>query len=48
MLLGTAPALKNQENDLKISYDQFENVSVTTTYKYLGLQLDPSLNIKKS
>ena len=44
MLFGTAKVLSMHKNPIKISY-QFSTISVTTTYKYLGVILNPTLNM---
>ena len=45
MLFGTAPTLRKQNTQMYISYDNFKNVNITTSYKYLGVEIDASLNM---
>ena len=45
MLFGTAPALREQNTQIYISYDSFKNMNITTSYKYLGVEIDASLNM---
>ena len=45
MLFGTAPALQKQKNKMNITYDTFKTITVTTSYKYLGVEIDASLSM---
>ena len=45
MLFGTAPALRKQKNKMNITYDTLKTITVTTSYKYLGVEIDASLNM---
>ena len=44
MMFGTAPALRNQDS-FNIVYDGCKTVNVTTSYKYLGVKIDQTLNL---
>ena len=44
MLFGTKARLSKEKNPINIPYEG-RNVNVTTSYKYLGVQLDPSLTM---
>ena len=44
IIFGTSKNLSNQNDNVNIAY-QFQNILVTTTYKYLGIELNPTLNI---
>ena len=46
MLLGTKKRLKQQERKIEINY-QSQPINTTNNYKYLGVQLDPSLNMQE-
>ena len=44
MLFGTAKRLSSLSRSLEIKYNE-QMLDVTTSYKYLGVSLDPSLNL---
>ena len=46
MLFGTNARLNKEKNPITIAYDGI-NVNTTTSYKYLGVQLDQSLTLDK-
>ena len=46
MLLGTKKRLNQQEREIEINY-QSQHINNTNNYKYLGVQLDPSLNMQE-
>ena len=46
MLFGTKKRLKQQESKIEINY-QSQPINTTNNYKYLGVQLDPSLNMQE-
>ena len=46
MLLGTKKRLNQQEREIEINY-QSQLINTTNNYKYLGVQLDPSLNMQE-
>ena len=43
MMFGTAKNLKSQKETINITYG-FSSISITTSYKYLGITLTPTLN----
>ena len=46
MLFGTKKRLNQQEREIEINY-QSQLINTTNNYKYLGVQLDPSLNMQE-
>ena len=46
MLFGTKKCLNQQEREIEINY-QSQPINITNNYKYLGVQLDPSLNVQE-
>ena len=46
MLFGTKKRLNQQERETEINY-QSQHINNTNYYKYLGVQLDPSLNMQE-
>ena len=44
MVFGTRNRLNRQHHDIDVKY-QSQSINTTKTYKYLGVQLDPSLNM---
>ena len=46
MLFGTKKRLNQQEREIEINY-QLQPINTTNSYKYLGVQLDPSLNMQE-
>ena len=46
MLFGTQKRLNQQEHEIEINY-QSQPINTTNNYKYLGVQLDPSLNMQE-
>ena len=46
MLFGTKKRLNQQEREIEINY-QSQPINTTNNYKYLGVQLDPSLNMQE-
>ena len=44
MLFGTSQKLSRLQKTLTISY-KYNNINVVTTYKYLGIEIDGSLNL---
>ena len=46
MLFGTKKRLNQQEREIEINY-QSQPINTTNGYKYLGIQLDPSLNMQE-
>ena len=46
MLFGTKKRLNQQERETEINY-QSQPINTTNSYKYLGVQLDPSLNMQE-
>ena len=45
MLFGTKKHLHQQEPEIEINY-QSQPINTTNSYKYLGVQLDPSFNMQ--
>ena len=46
MLFGTKKRLNQQECEIEINY-QSQPINITNSYKYLGVQIDPSLNMQE-
>ena len=46
MLFGTKKCLNQQERENEINY-RLQPISITNNDKYLGVQLDPSLNMQQ-
>ena len=46
MLFGTKKRLNQQEREIEINY-QSQPINTRNNYKYLGVQLDPSLNMQE-
>ena len=46
MLFDTKKRLNQQEREIEINY-QSQHINNTNNYKYLGVQLDPSLNMQE-
>ena len=46
MLFGTKKCLNQQEREIEINY-QSQSINNRNNYKYLGVQLDPSLNMQE-
>ena len=46
MLFGTSKNLSKQTDTLSVKY-HYEYINFTTTYKYLGVEINPSLNMSK-
>ena len=44
MLFGTSKKLAMQSDTLHITF-AYENINYTTSYKYLGIEVDPTLNL---
>ena len=47
MLFGTAKNLSNQSDTINVVYGS-EKINITTSYKYLGVYIEPSLNMNKN